>query len=554
MFRKIFLIPFLFATMAGHAQDLKDNFYVKILSEELNRNIQKLHLPDLEKPFFISYRLRKQNNLTIRAERGEIVTTVKTPAENTTGGVKLRVGNYHRNFDYSFFDGSFINLPDEPDVDEYKRIYWMETDRAYKNVSQQYSASLASLKRVNVDEKELALDDMSKITAVVKDFGSLKPINANRQKWEIMLKELSQMFTKYPVITTSYCQLNFNNYEDYLVTSEGTQMRKPGESVTVSFFASAMNEDGSVENEGYSFYGANVDEIPSADVLRGKVNELIMKIIEAGNAKKFENSYLGPVLFMDDAAPALMQNLFGTSLVTRRKSILGYDYGSTDYEDKLGQKLVSTDLTVTAAPKLQYFDGRKVTGSFEIDDDGVIPPDSLVLIGKGLLKSLMNGRTPTQKFPKSQGFARSFTGRNINPGVLKVTSSNTIAADSMKSRLVKLAREEGLKEAYIVKDNNYSTSGLYHIDVATGVETRISNARLSNFSIRSMRRFVTASDQLKLRNTSNLSIIAPESFIVNEVEIEKVNTTVKPKPFIVSNPLLDKKVVSVQENNRKRRK
>lgn len=548
MLKKILAFVFLCnsITPVVIAQDLRENFYVKVLTEELNRNIKRLHLPDLSKPFFITYRLRNSSVDNIRAERGIITSFAKQPSNNKTAAVKVLVGDYHRNFDYMLYGGFPAALPDEDNADEIKRILWLETDKAYKNIAQQYNASLASLKRVNVDEKELALDDLSKITPVVKDFGSISHIQTNRQKWEPILKELSSIFSKDPELTTSYCQLSINSNEDYLVTSEGTIVRQPSQSVSFAAFASTNDDEGNNFNDGYYYYAEDISELPSVEVLRSKINQIMQSISMARNAEKFENAYLGPVLFTQDAAPALLQNLFGNALAVRRKSILGYDYGGDNYEDKLGQKLISADLTVTALPKLHSFKGQRTTGSFDIDDEGVIPPDSLVLIKNGILKSLLNGRTPTQKFSKSQGFVRSPNGRVYSPGVLMVTSLNTVTKDSMKARLIKIAREEGLPFAYIVKNRDYSNSDLYRIDVRTATEKRITDGKIANFNVRSLRRFSTASDEQVLTNTPGLSIIAPESFIVNEVEIEKENQTVKPKPTIVSNPLLDKKEIPLR--------
>ncbi|MCH5597428.1 hypothetical protein [Niabella ginsengisoli] len=166
------------------AQDLTDNFYVKVLNQELQRNIKRLHLPDLEKPFFIAYNLRNQYSYSLNSERGEITSSVKTPVNNKSVSVKLRVGDYHRNFDYMMYDGYFVGLPDEDDADEYRRLLWLETDRAYKNNARQYSSFVSSLKRVTVDEKELALDDFAKIPVVTKDFGVAQPINVNTSEWE----------------------------------------------------------------------------------------------------------------------------------------------------------------------------------------------------------------------------------------------------------------------------------------------------------------------------------------------------------------------------------
>ncbi|MCH5684153.1 hypothetical protein LWM68_07670 [Niabella sp. W65] len=63
---------------ATWAQDLKDNFYVRVLNDELQRNIKRLYLPDLEKPFYIAYNLQNVNSYSLSSERGEITNVVKT--------------------------------------------------------------------------------------------------------------------------------------------------------------------------------------------------------------------------------------------------------------------------------------------------------------------------------------------------------------------------------------------------------------------------------------------------------------------------------------------
>ncbi len=541
---KIFFL-LLIAVLEGPAifgQQLKDNFYIKMLNEELQRNIKKLHLPDLEKPFFIAYNLRNQYSYSLNGERGEITTTVKTPVNKKSASVKLRVGDYHRNFDYMMYDGYFVSLPDEDNADEYRRLLWLETDRAYKNNSRQYSSFMSSLKRVNVDEKELALDDLSRITPVVTDFGAVQAININTRQWEQHLKDLSALFKDVPTIVNSYCRLTVNSYEDYLVSSEGTLIRKPGQYVTFTAYGAASDEEGNNFNSSYTVTVSSIEELPSADQLRAQVKEVIAKIRQKEQAKPFEGSYLGPVLFVGDAVSNIVAQCFTQPLQTRRKSILGYSSGETDYEEKLGQKLVSSDLTITAIPSLRLFNGKRTTGYYPVDDEGVIPADSMVLIQQGILKSLLNGRTPTRRFLQPQGFARSFMGRNYNAGVLKLTSASTTAMDSMQAKLLQLAKEEGLSAAYIVKDLAFNSPEIYKVNVAEGTVEMVNECKITPLNLRSLRRFVTASDKMQLNNTPGFSMIVPESIIVNEIEIEKNEITAKPKPIIVSNPLLDKPV------------
>lgn len=533
-----------FAGSVVKAQDLKDNFYVKVLNDELKRNIQRLHLPDLEKPFYIAYNLQNVNSYHLSSERGEITTVVKTPVNNKSVSVKLRVGDYHRNFDYMMYDGYFANLPDEASIDEYRRLLWLETDRAYKNNARQFSGFMSSLKRVSVDEKELALDDLARITPVVKDFGAIQPIQLDTKKWEQQLKSLSALFNAHPKITTSYCRLLVNNSENYIVSSEGSVVRKPGGAVTFMAYGATSDEEGNNYNSSYSITVKNIDELPALGELQASVKELISKIQQKEEAKAFEGSYMGPVLFIGNAVTDIVNQCFSNTLQTRRKAILGYGSDGPSYEEKLGQKLVASDLTVTAIPSLKMVNGKHTTGHYEIDDEGVVPADSLVLIEAGILKSLLNGRTPTRKFLKSQGFGQSFMGRNYNAGVLQLSSSKTTSADSMQAKLLRLAKEEGLPVAYMVKDMASNSPEIYRIDVATGKTEMVNECRISPLSMKSLRRFIIASDKQQLENSSDYSIIAPGSVIINEIEIEQNETTTKPKPIIVSNPLLDKTLVS----------
>ncbi|MGJ7033703.1 metallopeptidase TldD-related protein [Niabella hirudinis] len=530
-------------TLAVSSQELRNNFYVKVLSEELNRNIQRLSLPNLGKPFLISYKLRNMVSQTIRAERGRIVTPFPGPMTTKTAAVKLLVGDYHRNFDYLFDDGSYIMLPDENDADELRRLLWLETDRAYKATAQQYNATMAALKRVTVDQKELDLDDLTKINAGVKDLGGLAAMPAAAiERWTPLLQKLSGLFTAYPQITTSSCYLTISNAEEYLVSSEGAIIRKPVAQVVLNIAAAMPGDGGSNLFETFNEYATHIDELPAYQTLEDTARAMIRRILERDKAPKFEGSYLGPVLFEGEALAHLISGLFRYSLGVNRKSILYPDNNTTFYEDKIGQKLIASHLTLTALPHLKTYNGRHTTGAFDIDYNGVMPPDSLELIRGGVLKSLLNGRTPTRKFGEPGGFA---TGeRSYSAGVLRLAADTVVPLKDMKKELVKAAKEEGLPYAYIVRDVNVSYGQvpyLFRIDTATLREEMLTGFKFTSLNMRSLRRFITAADQTRLWNQSLFSVICPQSMIIGEIELEAENSVVKAKPIIVSNPLLDKK-------------
>ncbi|MCF3107899.1 hypothetical protein LL912_03825 [Niabella sp. CC-SYL272] len=526
--------------LTTEAQDLRDNFYVKALSQELNRNIRQLRLPDLGKPFFISYKLRHAVSQAIRAERGQLVTPFSGPSETKTASVKLLVGDYRRNFDYLFDDGSYVLLPDENDADELRRLLWLETDRAYKMTAQQYNATMAALKRVTVDQKELDLPDLVKADPVVRDYGGLPPISGV-ERWKPLLEKLSALFIAYPQITSSACFLAINNGEEYLVSSEGTIVRKPVAQIALTISASMQGKEGSNIFETYSESVARMEDLPDYKTLEDTTRGLIKKILERDNAPRFEGSYLGPVLFEGASLSDLISGFFRYSLGVNRKSILYPDNSTTFYEDKIGQKLIASGLTLTALPHLKTYKGRHTTGAFDIDYNGVLPPDSLELIRNGVLKNLLNGRTPTQKFREPGGFASG--ERTYSAGVLRLTADPVVPFSQMKKELIRVAKEEGLPYAYIVRGVNVSYGQvpyLYRVDTATMKEELLTGFKFTNLNMRSLRRFMTASDQQQLWNQSLYSVICPQSMIIGEIELEAENSVVKAKPIIVSNPLLDK--------------
>lgn len=520
----------------------------------MNRNIQRLSLPDLGKPFLISYKLTNMVSQTLRAERGRIVTAFTGPAETKTASVKLLVGDYHRNFDYLFDDGSYVMLPDENDTDEFRRILWLETDRAYKATAQQYNATMAALKRVTVDPKELDLQDLSKISPVVKDLGALPVVSAaSVERWKPLLQKLSALFVAYPQITSSSCYLTINNAEEYLVSSEGTITRKPVSQILLTLSAAMPGTDGSNIFETYNEYVSRIDELPDYHSLEEATWEMIRKILERDKAPKFEGSYLGPVLFEGESLANLVSGFFRYSLGVNRKSILYPDNSTTFYEDKIGQKLIASALTLTALPHLKTYEGRRTTGAFDIDYNGITPPDSLELIHNGVLKSLLNGRTPTQKFQEPGGFASG--ERSYSAGVLRLTADTVAALNDMKKQLVKAAKEEGLPYAYIVRDVNVSYGQapyLYRVDTATLKEEMLTGFKFTSLNMRSLRRFIIAADQMRLWNQSLYSVICPKSMIIGEIELEAENSVVKAKPIIVSNPLLDQQPAPERRKQKKR--
>src|ERR1041385_892437 len=130
----------------------KDDVVMKAMNDELSRTVNQLHVPDLQKPYFISYRVDDLNSATVSATLGSI--TQSNPLRTRIIGVEVRVGDYaFDNTNYvsaqSFGGGGMsagvVQGPIDDDYQQVRRQLWIATDAQYKHVAEEYSAKKAAL-------------------------------------------------------------------------------------------------------------------------------------------------------------------------------------------------------------------------------------------------------------------------------------------------------------------------------------------------------------------------------------------------------------------------
>jgi hypothetical protein len=112
---------------------------LKILDEELNRNLSILKEKADPPPYFISYEVTDEEFQSVAATLGSV--SHKSGSRRRHMDVSLRVGspkldNYHRvrGERAQFTSGSQISLDDVPIA--IKQSVWLETDRAYREAAE----------------------------------------------------------------------------------------------------------------------------------------------------------------------------------------------------------------------------------------------------------------------------------------------------------------------------------------------------------------------------------------------------------------------------------
>jgi hypothetical protein len=202
---------------------------------------------------------------------------------------------------------------------------------------------------------------------------------------------------------------------------------------------------------------------------------------------------------------------------------------------------------VKAMPHLKTSNGQVLIGAYETDAEGVTPADELLLVENGMLRALMCDRIPTKKIKTPTGH-RIYTyqpqgiSTRVSPGVLSISTSNGVPSDTLKARLLEAARTEGLDYAFIIRtlpSGRYNS--LYRVSVADGTEQLVRAAVPSRIDMAKLKRSLGTSAETIVVNMiaggTPVSIISPNSIIIEEIDIEKQNLQNTTKLPTVSNPL-----------------
>ncbi|MCU0858239.1 MAG: metallopeptidase TldD-related protein [Pontiellaceae bacterium] len=403
-------------------------------------------------------------------------------------------------------------------------------------------AKLSAIGRQNLPSEELDIEDYSREQITVKNIPDVS-FRIERKPWEAVANQLSALFKEYPQIFSSEVCVYFYNSVIYFRNSEGSETQYPLTVAAVKAVAYTQAADGESLYDHAVFLSPVPDDLPSLDVMKKEIREMADHLVALRNAPSFNDSYSGPVLFEGQAVAEVMaQLLFKESkgLIAKRKPIISSPdvlqrIGSSDIENpleiRMGKKIMSRDLTIKDIPSLKEFNGQKLAGSFEVDADGVTPQNELMLVDQGVLKTLLNGRSPTQGIKKSTGHQRlalSLGGvsPSLGPSVVSVTSANALTYEELKKKLIAAAKEEDLNYAIIIRkfespgagvvkddQSSYFMGGgrnekpmsralyVYKVSVHDGSEQLIRTVEVENISIRSFKRIMGAVKEQLVYNT-----------------------------------------------------
>src|ERR1039457_507699 len=395
------------ACMAGlHAQD---DIVMKAMRDEMARSMKQLTIENLEKPYFIAYRVVDSEDAGVGASFGAL--------NNSSSGrsrilhVEVRVGDYKLDnshfFSFNTSQGTstqvyngMMMLPVEDDYKEVRSQIWLATDAVYKKAVEDISKNRAALQ--NRTRSDVSVD-FSKEEPVTTSH-ELPPVKVDLPKWESEARALSALFRKMPAIQTSAVRFNAGtSYVRYL-TSEGTSYTRREPSVSFNASAATQAADGAMLDDFLWFHGCSLAELPSQDELAARLQELGKRLTDLRDAGDLA-SYSGPVLVEGDAAPQMFRLMFLNDLIGTKQTINGMQGMNTNntnqaenpFLDRVGARVLPESLTVADNPTIAEYQGHHLAAQSKMDEDGMLSRE-VRLIENGILKTLLMSRDPVRGF------------------------------------------------------------------------------------------------------------------------------------------------------------
>jgi TldD protein len=555
---------------------------LKAMKDEIKRVTELVRLRvSLDPPYYTEYRVEDTLSHSITAELGALVE--ESDSAFRIPSVQIRVGTPAFDNTDHVFSGAYSGnrydpgrLPLDNNYLAFREVFWLAADRAYKAAEDSIARKRSSLK--NMSQTDVLPDFSPAPVAHLILPIDRKPFAA--APWKSELIRLSALFDGYPKVFSSAVEMLSSQSINYVVTSEGTELRTPEDLAYIRVAGRGLASDGTRVRDAQFFQAFRADGLPAEDVLTREIKAVGEHINELSQAPSGE-AYDGPVLFEASAAAQLFGQLLGDNLKVTRKPVSDPGrpsrYSPSELENKLGSRVLPDWMDVVDDPTQTEYHGHTLLGHYLYDMEGVAP-QPLTLVEKGVLKNFLLTRTPVYKeYPGSNGHARmtgSYGTRSPGFGNLFVRASQTTPAAGMKQKLMDLCKQNNKPYGILIRKLDYpSTASIEELEKVMqaaggshpvvppllaykvypdGREELVRGLVFQGVSVRSFKDIVAASDENSVFDLidsnapfalvgagsfiTTSSVVAP-SLLFEEMELEPVQQET-PKPPIVPPPPL----------------
>jgi TldD protein len=464
------------ATKAAQATQDNDQT-LRAMRDEMARAKSRLELKipgtaEPVRPYYVEYRLLDLEVREVVAEFGTLLTSTHT--RNRFMNVGARVGTYKldsSNFvsDDGFrgFIGSTGEVGIDRDYNSLRQDLWIATDQAFKEAVETYSRKRAYLSSL---ARQSDIDDFSKAESIRQIEPLTTPDWTNRN-WDQEARDSSAALRAFPQVYESRVTYYLVYATEYLLNSEGTEIRANRRFAAIEAGLDALADDGMPLNNFYAVYAPKPADLPGVDTVRKNLNVAGSELM-ALRAAPTAQDYTGPILFEARAAAPLLAQVLGPAMNGARpplafqpvvEQLLSGLGGKSDWVGKIGVRVLPSSVTLVDDPGAKEFHSAPLMGGFIVDEEGE-RAQKVTVVENGNLKELLMSRRPGPDSNESNGHGRAAFLNEAKPTMsnLFFTSAETLSPAELKKRFLEECRAEKLPYCVIVRQMDNPTLSLLH--------------------------------------------------------------------------------------------
>jgi TldD protein len=464
-------------TAAG-AQAPQDNDHtLQAMRDEMERAKTRLELkiPNIEqpvRPYYVEYRLLDLEVREVVAEFGTLFSSTHTrnrfmDVEARVGNNKLDSSNFVSDDGFRGFIGPTGSVGIDRDYDSLRQDLWIATDQAFKEAVETYSRKQAYLSSL---ARQSDIDDFSKAEPV-KLIEPLETPDWTNRNWDQEARETSAALRAFSEIHEGRVTYYIVYATEYLLTSEGTEIRQNRRFAAIESGMSALADDGVPLSHFYAAYAARPAGLPNVEAVRKGLNVAGTELM-ALRAAPTAQDYTGPVLFEARAAAPLVAQILGPAVNGARPPIsfspvmeqmLSGLGGKSDWVGRLGARVLPASVSVADDPAAKEFNGTALIGGYSVDDEGV-RAQKVTLVENGNLRGELMSRRPGPDSEDSNGHGRAAFLNDAKPTMsnLFFTSAETVSAADLKKKFLGTCRAEKLNYCLVVREMDNPALSLLH--------------------------------------------------------------------------------------------
>lgn len=461
-------------------KDPKDNDQtLRAMRDEMARAKTRLELkiPGTDtpvRPYYVEYRLLDLDFREISGQFGALLNSNHARSrfmdvEARVGSYKLDSSNFISDDGFRGFIGSTGSVGIDRDYDSLRQDLWIATDQAFKEAVETYSRKQAYLSSL---ARQSDINDFSK-TEPVHQIEPLVMADWSNRDWEKEVRETSGALRAFPQIYEGRVTYYLVFATEYLVTSEGTEIRTNRSFAAIESGMNALADDGMPINDFYATYAVRPVDLPAPDAVRKSLNVTGSELMALRSAPAAQD-YTGPVLFEARAAAPLLAQILGPAVNGARppvsftpvmEQLLSGLGGKSDWITRIGARVLPASVTVVDDPGAKEFHGTPLLGAYAVDDEGV-RAQKITLVENGTLKNELMSRRPGPDFDQSNGHGRAAFLSDARPTMSNVffTSKETMSPADLKKKFLDSCREQKLAYCLVVREMDNPTISLLHQD------------------------------------------------------------------------------------------